>query len=140
MTSKQELAIAFLKKKKNKAHPYDAEYYDMAIAALEMKYCENAVSRGCHCGADAQKKRHTKKKQMTKWHTIRGFDKSLSYETNKEAGVDLPDCDEDVLVIYPEISIKHVHVKKSFETGMTGTKYYNGTMWAYFDRPERLLV
>ena len=62
MTDKQEQAIAFLKKKRNKAHPYDVEYYDMAISALKQEPicpsagvdcedcpayepCEDAVSR-----------------------------------------------------------------------------------------------
>jgi len=42
----REQAIAFLKKKRNKAHPYDVEYYDMAIQALSQEPCDDTVSRG----------------------------------------------------------------------------------------------
>ena len=72
---------------------------------------------------------------MTTWHKIQGYNKDLTYDANKKAGVDLPDLEKDVLVIYPEISKNQVYVKKSDSYGMTGTLYYDGTLWAYFDMP-----
>lgn len=67
------------------------------------------------------------------WHTIKGFDNRYSYDANIENGVELPIIGSDVLVIYPRIP--GVHVKKSTEEGMTGTSYYNGTMWSYYNKP-----
>ena len=71
---------------------------------------------------------------MTKWHEIKGFDSVVNYDTNKRMGVDLPNIGSDVLVVYPDVG-KEVYVKRASENGMSGTSYYNGTLWAYFDRP-----
>ena len=72
---------------------------------------------------------------MTEWHKIQGYNKKLSYDANKRNGVSLPECDRNVLGIYPNISRANVYVKESSSDGMSGTLYYDGTMWAYFDMP-----
>ena len=73
------------------------------------------------------------KEPITLWHTITGYNKDLSYDANREDGVDLPDVSRDVLVIYP--GIKGVYAKISSEEGMDGTSYYNGVLWAYYEKP-----
>lgn len=72
---------------------------------------------------------------MTEWHTIKGYNRKLSKDANIENGVDLPENDRDVLVIYPDLAKKTAYVKRTTEVGMTGTDYYDGTMWAYYDMP-----
>ncbi len=80
-------------------------------------------------------RQYAEEKYMTEWHTIRNYNKHDTYEKNRENGVDIPLIDSDVLVIYPDIS-DEVYVKVATETGMSGTSYYEGTMWAYYDKPE----
>lgn len=72
---------------------------------------------------------------MTEWHTIKGYNRKLSKNANIENGVDLPENDRDVLVIYPDLETKTAYAKRTTEEGMTGTDYYDGTMWAYYDMP-----
>lgn len=72
---------------------------------------------------------------MTEWHTIKGYNRKMSKDANIENGVDLPENDRDVLVIYPDLAEKKAYVKRTTEVGMTGTDYYDGTMWAYYDMP-----
>lgn len=70
---------------------------------------------------------------ITMWHTITGYNKDLSYDANRDDGVDLPEVSRDVLAIYP--GIKGVYAKISSEEGMDGTSYYDGVLWAYYVKP-----
>jgi hypothetical protein len=88
---------------------------DIGIKALEQALCED-----------------DNKELITLWHTITGYNKNLSYDANRDDGVDLPEVSRNVLVIYP--GIEGVYVKISSEEGMTGTSYYDGTKWAYFEK------